>query len=336
MTGARSGLRSHGLEADFHCLARGADRRWRRLPRFIYLQLHLLVVLYATTAVFGHLITLGAPALVVWRSLLAAAGGAFVVAVILRRRLFPPTGYLLRLVGIGGIVGVHWMCFFGAIKLANISICLAGLATVSFFTAFTEPLLERRRVRPLEVLLGLLVLLGILLVAGFERGRLSGLAVALLSALLAAVFPVMNRRLVKQDGLHPLVMVIWEMVGACAVCLAVLPLLEGRGAYAGLLDLKGLDWLWLLLLGWACTVFAHAFHIHLLRHLSAYTANLAINFEPVYGIIAAALLFGEHRELHPGFFVGSSAIFIANIAHPLILWRIARRKTRVGQSPAEF
>ncbi|RPJ34521.1 MAG: DMT family transporter [Verrucomicrobiaceae bacterium] len=298
-----------------------------RLPRFIYLQLHLLVALLATTAVFGHLITLGAPALVVWRSLLAALGGAFLLAVVMRREVLPPPGRMLQLIGIGGIVGMHWMCFFGAIKLANISICLAGLATVSFFTAFTEPLLERRRVRPLEVLLGLLVLLGILLVAGFERGRLLGLAVALLSALLAAVFPVLNRRLIKQAGMNPLVMVVWEMVGACAVCLLALPLVEGRGAYAGLLDLQGLDWLWLLLLAWACTVFAHAFHIHLLRHLSAYTANLAVNFEPVYGIVAAALLFGEHRQMHPGFFIGTSAILIANIAHPLILREIARRKS---------
>ena len=296
------------------------------MPRFIYLQLHLLVALYATTAVFGHLITLGAPALVVWRSLLAALGGAFLVAVVFRRKLLPPPGRMLQLIGIGAIVGVHWMCFFGAIKLANISISLAGLATVSFFTAFTEPLLERRPVRPMEVLLGLLVLLGILLIAGFERGRLLGLATALVSALLAAVFPVMNRRLVKRHEMNPLVMVVWQMVGACAVCLVALPMLEGRGAYAGLLDFKGLDWLWLLLLAWACTVFAHAFHIHLLRHLSAYTANLAINFEPVYGIIAAALLFGEHRQMHPGFFAGASAILVANIAHPLLLRHIARRK----------
>lgn len=298
------------------------------MPRFIYLQLHLLVALYATTAIFGQLITLGAPALVVWRSLLAALGGAFLLAAVFRRKVLPPPGRMLQLIGIGAIVGVHWMCFFGAIKLANISIGLAGLATVSFFTAFTEPLMERRPVRPLEVLLGLLVLFGILLIAGFERGRLLGLATALLSALLAAVFPVMNRRLVKQGEMNPLVMVVWEMVGACAVCLVALPLVEGRGAYAGLLDFKGLDWLWLLLLAWACTVFAHAFHIHLLRHLSAYTANLAINFEPVYGIIAAALLFGEHRQMHPGFFIGTSAILIANIAHPLILREIARRKSQ--------
>jgi drug/metabolite transporter (DMT)-like permease len=238
----------------------------------------------------------------------------------------PPKGRMLPLLGIGCIVGAHWMCFFGAIRLSNISICLAGMATTSFFTAFTEPFLERRRIRPLEVALGLLVLLGIVMVAGFERGRIAGLLVALLGAFLAAVFPVFNRRIVNQGKLDPLVMVVWEMVGACLICLAALPWIDGPGSYERLLQLKGLDWLWLLLLAWACTVFAHAFHIHLLRYLSAYTANLAINFEPVYGIIAAAILFGEHRQLHPGFFLGTGAILVANILHPLILGAMARGK----------
>jgi drug/metabolite transporter (DMT)-like permease len=297
------------------------------MPRFLYLQLHLLVALLATTAVFGHLITLPAPALVAWRSFLAALGGAFLVAVVMRRDLLPPPARILPLIGIGGIVGLHWLCFFGAIKLANISICLAGMATTSFFTAFSEPFFDRRRIRPLEVALGLLVLLGIALVAGFERGRLAGLGVALLGAMLASVFPVLNRRLVNQGRLDPLVMMTWEMLGVCVICLICLPWLDGPGAYHRLFELKGHDWLWLLVLAWACTVFAYAFHIHLLRHLSAYTTNLANNFEPVYGIIAAVVLFGEHRQLHPGFFLGAAAIIVANIAHPLVLHKISRPKS---------
>jgi drug/metabolite transporter (DMT)-like permease len=299
------------------------------MPRFIFLQLHLLVALFATTAVYGHYASFSAPALVFWRTLLAAVGAAVLTGWILRRPILPPAGRMLPLIGIGAIVGLHWMCFFGAIQLANISICLAGMATITFFTAFSEPLIERRPIRPLEVALGLLVVIGILLVAGFERGRLAGLAVALLGAVLASIFPVLNRKLIHQGTMEPLVMVIWEMLGASLVCALFLPLIDGAGAFERLLDFRGLDWLWVLLLAWLCTVFAHAFHIHLLRHLSAYTANLAINFEPVYGIALAALLFGEHRDMHPGFFVGTATILVANIAHPLLLRRIAERRLRI-------
>lgn len=296
------------------------------MPRLIFLQLHLLVALFATTAIFGQWSSFSAPALVAWRTFLAALGAAFLIKVVMRRQVLPPPGKILPLLGIGVIVGMHWMCFFGAIRLSNISICLAGMATISFFTAFTEPLLDRRRIRPLEVALGLLVLSGIVMVAGFERGHLAGLSVALLGAALAAVFPVLNRQLVRQGTMDPLMMVVWEMVGACLVCLVFLPLIEGAGAYPGLLDFRDYDWLWVLLLAWLCTVFAHAFHIHLLRYMSAYTGNLAINFEPIYGIALAALIFGEHRHLHPGFFAGTATIVLANIAHPLLLREIARRK----------
>jgi drug/metabolite transporter (DMT)-like permease len=280
--------------------------------------------LFATTAVLGHLISLSAIHLVVWRSLLASLGAAFCVMVVSRKSLRLPARQAASLLGIGAIVGLHWLCFFGAIKLANISICLAGLATISFFTAFTEPLLEKRPVRPLEVGLGLLVLLGIVVIAGFERGHLAGLGVALLSALLAAVFPVLNRWQVNQARHDPMLMVTWEMAGACLICLLGLAVFEGPSGFGELVSWQGNDWLWLLLLGWVCTVFAHGFHIHLLRQLSAYTVNLALNFEPIYGIFLAAALFGEHHHLHPGFFVGTAAILLANVLHPLILRRLKR------------
>lgn len=286
-------------------------------PRFLYLQLHLLVALLATTAILGALISLPAVGLVIWRTFLASAGALLVIGLVQRRSVLPPRGALLPLLAVGGIVGLHWICFFGAIRLANVSICLAGMATITFFTAFTEPWLERRPVRMLEVLLGLLVLVGILIVAKVEQARLGGLAAALLGALLAAIFPVLNRRLVRQAQMDPLVMVAWEMAGACLVCLLAWPWLGGTG-WAGLFAWQRFDWLWLVVLAWVCTVFAHGFHIHLLRHLSAYTGNLALNFEPIYGITAAALLFGEHRQLHPGFFAGTAAILLANIAHPVL------------------
>lgn len=301
------------------------------MPRSIYIQLHLLIALFATTAIIGRLASFSAPGLVIWRTSLAALGAAvLVVAMRPQGDRFPGVGRVLRLVGIGCLVGLHWMCFFGAIKLANISICLAGMATTTFFTAFSEPLLDRRMVRPVEVVLGLLVLSGLLLVAGFEHGFLAGLGVALLGAMLAAIFPVLNRHLVNQGRMDPLVMVVWEMVGACLICLVTLPWLDGAGAYGRLLEFRGLDWLWVLLLAWLCTVFAHAFHIRLLRYMSAYTGSMAGNLEPVYGIIAAAVLFQEHRQLHPGFFIGTATILLANIAHPLTLSRLTPPEKRIS------
>ena len=289
-----------------------------------YIQLHALVLLLATTAILGKLLTLPAEVLVGWRTLFAACGAGLWVMFFHKRPLWPGRRAALSFVAIGMVVGLHWICFFGAIRLAGISVCLAGLATLSLFTAFTEPFFEKRRVRPFEVMLGLLVVAGILLVAGsIGRESLLGLGVALLSAFLAAIFPVLNRRLVTA-GSDPLTMVAWEMAGAFVVSLALLPMLGGLDQ---IFAWQGLDWLWLLLLAWVCTVFALGFHIRLLKHLSAYTMNLAFNFEPLYGILAAAIFFGEHRFLSPLFYAGMATILLANVLHPLCLKRL--RKTAV-------
>ncbi len=286
-----------------------------------HLQLHLLVVILAATALLGELISIPAAALVAWRTLLAAAGACLWVTVVRRRSVWPGGRAAAALLGVGVLVGLHWVLFFQAIKMAGVSICLAGLATIPLFTAFTEPVFERRRLRPFEIVAGILVFCGITIIGGTIRPEgFPGLACALASALLAAIFPLLNRRIVSAGG-DPPTMVTWEMAGAFAATICLLPVLGGGDS---LFAWSGLDWLWLLVLSLVCTVFAHGFQIHLLRHLGAFTINLAISFEPLYGILAAAVLFREHEQLTPAFCTGLSAILAANVMHPLFV-RMARR-----------
>lgn len=290
------------------------------------LQLHLLVVIFAATTILGRLASVSAPVLVTWRCLLATIGAFLWVAMMRDRKLWLGPRKVAQLLGIGAIIGLHWLCLFGAVKVANVSIALAGLATLSLFTAFTEPLLTRRRIRPFEVFLGLIVLAGISLIAGVETNHLPGLALALLSALLAAVFLVLNKTIVVGGG-DPMVMVGWEMTAATAVCFLTVPWFDANGLSA-LVVVNPWDWVWIAILAWGCTVFAQALTNRLLRSISAYDFNLAANFEPVYGIIAAALIFGEHASLKPGFYLGTLAIVLANFLHPLLRDRLNNRTRR--------
>jgi drug/metabolite transporter (DMT)-like permease len=288
-----------------------------------FFQLHLLVLIFAATTVIGRLVTVSAPVLVTWRCLLAALGAFLWVAIVRSDKLRLARREILKLLGIGVIIGLHWLCLFGAVKIANVSIALAGLATLSLFTAFTEPLFTRRRIRPFEVLLGLLVLLGILLIAGVETNHLRGLSIALFSALLAAIFLVLNRTVVLKGG-DPMVMVGWEMISSTAVCFLAIPIFDPSG-FPALLAPTLLDWFWIGVLAWGCTVFAQALTNHLLRNISAYNFNLAANFEPVWGILAAALIFNEHQNLKPAFYLGASAIVFANFLHPFLQRRFFKK-----------
>ena len=283
-----------------------------------YLQLHVLVLILAVTAILGKLIALPAPALVLWRTGLAALGLVLWQTIRKQPSLKIATSNArsdtFKALGVGIILGAHWMTFFGSIQLSSVSICLAGMATTSFFTALTEPLINKTRLKWSDLMLGVMVIPGLLLIVGYSGHQWLGMIFALASAFLAALFPVMNRRLVLR-GIPPATLTVYEMVGAFATCaLAALFMGESPAAFWP----SASDFLWLLILAGLCTAFAFTFHIHLLRHFTAFAANLAINFEPVYGILLAALIFNEHKDLHPTFYVGTLTIVAANMLHVAI------------------
>lgn len=257
--------------------------------------------------------SLQAPSVVLWRTLIAALAMGLWLAI--KRpallRLSPPDA--AKAVGIGFIIGLHWICFFTAIELANVSVALVGFAATSFFTAFTEPLIDRRPLRSHEVTLGLIVAAGIALIVGIQTEYILGLSVALFCALLAAIFPVLNHGLVNR-GLSSRALLVYEMSGACFIAAVYISIAPNIPFHAPITS----DWLPLLTLALLCTVLAHTMHIHLLRRLSAYTSSLALNFEPVHGIILAALIFHEYKDLHPGFYLGALTIITANIAQPIL------------------
>ncbi|MBK1829933.1 EamA family transporter [Verrucomicrobiaceae bacterium R5-34] len=263
--------------------------------------------------------SLSASVLVTWRCLLATLGAMLWVKCMSDRKLWLGKVVVAKLMGIGVLIGLHWLCLFGAVKIANVSIALAGLATLSLFTAFAEPLLNRGRIRTYEVMLGLLVLAGIVLIAGTQSAYFAGLGLALVSAFLAAIFMVVNKHMVV-SGSDPMVMVYWEMMAAAAVCSLAIPVFD-PGGYGAMAFSDPTEWLWLLILALVCTVFAQDFTNRLLRQISAYKLNLAANFEPVYGIMAAALIFGEHEELRLSFYLGALTIVLANFLQP----RLQRR-----------
>ena len=309
---------------------------WPRLASVsrAQVQLHAAVVLAGFTAVLGELITVAALPLVWWRVLIAAL--SFVPLVVwwrgarlpLRLR-DPATGSAstaVKLLGVGVLVGLHWVTFYGSVKLANASVALVCFALVSPLTAALEPLLlPGRRFDAGEFALGCLVLPGMLLVVGvLDAGYYAGFAVGVLSAVLAAVFGTLNKRFV--DRVRTVDLSLLEMAGAWASLSVLFPVLAqadlgGGGAFWP----TPRDWSYLLLLALACTTLAYVLVTDALRSLSAFTVNLAYGLEPVYGILLAAALLGQHAELSGGFYAGAALIALAVVAHALLGRRRRRR-----------
>lgn len=282
-------------------------------------QIHLCVLLWGFTAILGKLITLPALPLVWWRM------GLVVLALALLPRVWRglralPARLLLAYAGIGVLVALHWLTFYGAIKLANASVAATCMALAPVFVALVEPKLARRPFSLRELALGILVLPGVaLVVGGVSPDMRAGIVVGALSALFVAVFGSLNKRLVEHAD--PLTVTAVEL-GAGTLALTLLapamPLLFPAFAGALLALPSAADLAWLLLLAVACTLFPFALSLVALRHISAFSAQMAVNLEPVYAIVLAMLLLGEQHELTPMFYAGVAVLLAAVFAHPLL------------------
>jgi len=281
------------------------------------------VLLYGLTAILGELLTLSALPLVWWRVGLASI--SFIPLVLLWRGSFSLSAKLtLPLAGIGCLIALHWLTFYGSIKLANASVALICFATTSLLTSLIEPVVLRRPIDWFDVGLGALVIPGMLLVVGvIDSGYHAGIAVGLLSAFLAALFSTLNKRYVEQ--VRPVDMSAIQMLAAfifLSVCWPVLQHVDmGRASFWP----STADWPLLIVLVLGCTTLAYLLTMRSLQKLSAFASNLGISLEPVYGIILAAVFLDQYEALSGGFYLGALMIFAAVVAHPILSRRRRHR-----------
>jgi drug/metabolite transporter (DMT)-like permease len=281
-----------------------------------YLELHVAVFLFGITAILGDLIQLSALLIVWWRVLITSISLVFMIRVV---HLFKtlPVKAILQFMGIGILVAIHWLAFYGAIKLSNASITLVCMATTSFFTAFLEPLIMRHRVRWYEIALGLLIIPGMALIVDSTDSSMNlGIVVGLIAAFMAALFATFNKRLIGQSD--ELSITFLELGSACLFLTLVLPFYILQSEEPVQVLPSKMDWVYLMILALLCTTLAYVLALRALRYISAFAANLTVNLEPVYGIILAWILLNENEELSPRFYWGVVIILLAVFSYPLI------------------
>jgi drug/metabolite transporter (DMT)-like permease len=291
-----------------------------------YLHLHFLVMIWGFTAIVGLMVTISPVALVLYRTLFAAAGLGMVI--MLSKKSFAATGRdLVKMLVVGFVLSAHWMLFFASARVSTASVCLAGMATTSLWTSLLEPLVNKRKVSPLEVGLGILAFAGLYVVFKFEFDHALGLMLALASAVLAATFTVANSRLVQR--IDAWVITFYEMTGATLFSLLFLAISEHHNWNSGapFVPAQG-DWIWILFLAFVCTVYASTMATQLMKQFSAYLINLTINLEPVYGIALAFFIFGEKERMTQGFYMGTLLILLAVILYPLLTTTVMKKDRR--------
>ena len=282
------------------------------------IEIHICVVLWGITAILGKLISLPALQLVWWRMLLVVAALSCLPRVWRSLKAIPPR-LMAVYAGIGCLVALHWLAFYGSVKLANASVAATTMALAPAVTALIEPALTGSRFERHNLLLGILVIPGVaLVVGGIPQEMHWGFWLGVVSAALASLFNALNKRYL---GHHDAMAVTWFEIGAGFLLVAAIaPFATQDGPAIVLPDVR--DGALLLVLAILCTLIPYAVALAALRHISAFTAQLAINLEPVYAICIAVAFLGEARDLDTAFFVGVAIVLAAVFGHGWLQLRL--------------
>jgi drug/metabolite transporter (DMT)-like permease len=264
------------------------------------IKLHIAVFLAGFTGVLGVLITLN-EGLLVWYRMMITVVSLFLLLIWRKNLQKISLSKAIQLMMIGGLIAIHWVCFYGSIKYANVSIGLVCFASTGLFTAILEPLMTRKKFSWAELFLGLISLLGIYLIFHFDARYRTGIFIGIASAVFAALFSVFNKRNVATVA--PQTMMLFELSGGVILLSLLMPFYLQKFPAEHVFPTSS-EWGWLLVLSWFCTVWAMDLMLQALQKVSAFTQNLSLNLEPVYGIILAFILFSEQKQLQSSFFYG--------------------------------
>lgn len=277
--------------------------------------MHLAVLLWGITAILGRLIDLR-EFILVWYRMIMVAVILLLVPKLYKDLKFFNIKQLSQIALIGILVALHWVFFYGSIKLANVSVALCALATTSLFTAFIEPIISHKKFNKIEIALGLMIIPGIILInQTIPKGYFLGWMFGLFSAFLAALFTSLNKKYAQHT---PAFATVWIQLASGALFLSLLLPIYIYYYPNSFVFPSNIDIVYLFILVVACTIVPYLLYLIALKDSTAFATNLINNLEPIYGIILAAIFFNENQELNTLFYIGSGIIFSIIFLHPIL------------------
>ncbi len=284
------------------------------------LHFHFIVFIFGFTAVLGALISISAIPLVWYRMTLGTFGLGLVLW--LTKHSFRVSKTIAWVAILSGVlIAFHWITFFSAVKVSNVSITLSVLSSGAFLTSLLEPIFYKRKIVGYEVFFGLLVIVGLVLVLGKDTTHLMGFLYAGIATVLAVFFTLVNGKFVNKT--NPYVLSFYELlVGALVV--TILLAFEGQFT-SSFFTISNKDLFWLSILAFGCTSYAFVVSVVVMRHLTPYSIMLGINMEPVYGIALAYVIFGEKEAMPTQFYVGVICIILAVVSNAILKLRRTKK-----------
>lgn len=278
-----------------------------------YLHLHILVFIWGFTAILGALIKINAIPLV-WYRMLLATFFVFLYFIIKKKSLRIDTKSAFKFLVGGILIALHWIFFFSAIKVSNVSVALVSMSTGALFTSIIEPFFFKRKLIFSELFFGIIVISGLYLIFNVESEYKLGIAYALIAAFLSALFTVLNGLYIKKHDADTIS--FYQLL--FGVAFITIYILATTGFTVEDFTLTNSDFLYLFILSSICTAYAFVVSVKVMKHLTPYTVMLTINLEPIYAIILALIIFGEKEQMSTQFYLGALIILITVITNGIL------------------
>ncbi|MCK5400832.1 MAG: DMT family transporter [Flavobacteriaceae bacterium] len=279
-----------------------------------YLHLHLLVFIAGFTAILGELISINAVSLVWYRMVIASVLMLFFIK-FRKIKIVIDFKTFVKFSIAGIIIALHWITFFESIKQSNISIALAMFSTGAFFASIIEPVFFKRKIIWYELVFGVFIILGVLLITQAEFKYINGIILGISSALFSTLFAVINGKFVKRYAAS--IISFYEFIsGIFFISMFIIFFRDGFSLQFFSLSVS--DWIYLFILASICTAYAFIAAVHVMKYISPYTVVLSYNLEPVYGIILAILLFPQKEKMSTEFYIGAGIIITTVILNGIL------------------
>lgn len=275
------------------------------------IELHLAVLLFGGTALFSKLIPLSALDITFLRCIVAATVLGLLVKFSRKRLTLASKQDYLVAIGLGIIVSLHWVTYFAAMQLSSVAIGMIAFFTYPVMTVIAEPLLTGNKIKLHDMLSGVLVLIGVILLipeANLGNDTTLGIAIGIVSAILFTIRNLLHKRYFSQYS-GPHAMFYQTLV-------AVVFLMPWHQTELNSISLE--VWGLIILLGVVFTAAPHALFTSALRQLSAKTVGLVSCLQPFYGAMLALIILGEELNLNTligGTIIVATAIFETHQSH---------------------
>jgi drug/metabolite transporter (DMT)-like permease len=278
-----------------------------------YLNLHLIVFIWGFTAILGALISIQADALV-WYRMGIASVFLFLFILFKKDSFRIPVKEFFKLIFVGLLIALHWIFFFEAIHVSNVSITLAVFSLGAFLASILEPIFYGRKVLWYEVFFGLIIIAALGMILQVEVNYFEGIMYALTSIIIGVLFTLMNGKLIEKH--EPSVIAFYEFLAG--VFFITIYFLCTNKFNVNFFILTASDWVYLLVLSTVCTAYAFTASVKVMRVLSPYTIMLTTSLEPVYGIVLAYFIIGGKEKMSIEFYIGAVLIVITVILNGIV------------------